>query len=394
MRRFLICVILCAVVWGVQRDSPDSIQPVVYVGLMLIVPLILATTLTGFGFPVHVIPLVLGFLAGGSGIRDTGAFIATAPVAELAQVWVGLYLGASFSYHRFFSKNLGRAALLSVAVTLVPASLTFMLFLDFSAVQAFRLGLLAALAGPMFTLISQPDRRESLSFSLLVTMLGLSLWFLSDLILRTPGLYRAVPSAIIWAVGVELIFRITHKVRTRYGGQLLFGAIVATLFFCARVMHISPLFLALATGVGVSARSVKTGYSLQAMQPLSVPLSHFVLTYFVASLDLSGLLNLSAFHWKLLVIYAGAMLAGKAAGGFSAGRFASLYVRDWSQILPQGFFVFVLLPQVFSPQMEPAVRDGLSAGVVLLCGIAIPMLLTPVLFMYEQLSRRRIQTST
>ena len=393
MRRFLICVIVCAVVWGAQRDFPDSIQPVVYVGLMLIVPLTLASTLAGSGFPVHVIPLVLGFIAGGFGLQDTDPFIATAPFAELAQVWVGLYLGASFSYHRFFSKNLGGAALLSAGATLVPASLAFVLFLDFSAVQAIRLGLLAAMSGPMITLISQPDRREALSFSLLVTMLGLSLWFLADLILRTPGLYRAVPSAIMWAVGVELIVRITHTVRTRHGGQVLFGTIVATLFVCARVMDLSPLFLALVTGAGVSARSGRSGYSLRAMEPLSVPLSHFILTYFVASLDLTGLLELSAFHWKILVVYVAAMLFGKTVGGLSARRFACLYIRDWSQILPQGFVVFVLLSEVFSSGMEPALRDGLIASVVLLCGIALPLLTAPVLVLYERMDRRRIQSS-
>ena len=393
MRRFLICVIVCAVVWGAQRDFPDSIQPVVYVGLMLTVPLTLASTLAGSGFPVHVIPLVLGFLASGSGLQDTDAFIATAPFAELAQVWVGLYLGASFSYHRFFSKNLGGAALLSVGSTLVLASLAFVLFLDFSAVQAIRLGLLAAMSGPMITLISQPDRREALSFSLLVTMLGLSFWFLADLVLRTPGLYRAVPSAIVWVVGVELIVRLTHTVRTRHGGQVLFGAIVATLFVSARVMHISPLFLALVTGVGVSARSGRSGYSLRAMEPLSVPLSHFILTYFVASLDLTGLLELSVFHWKILVVYMAAMLFGKTVGGLSARRFACLYIRDWSQILPQGFVVFVLLSEVFSTGMEPALRDGLSASVVLLCGIALPLLTAPVLVLYERMDRRRIQSS-
>ncbi len=393
MRRFLICVIVCAVVWGAQRDFPDSIQPVVYVGLMLIVPLTLASTLAGSGFPVHVIPLVLGFMAGGFGLQDTDAFTATAPFAELAQVWVGLYLGASFSCHRFFSKNLGGAALLSVGATLVPASLAFVLFLDFTVVQAIRLGLLAAMSGPMITLISQPDRREALSFSLLVTMLGISLWFLADLILRTPGLYRAVPSAIMWVVGVELIVRITHTVRTRHGGQVLFGAIVATIFVCARVMDLSPLFLALVTGVGVSARTGRSGYSLRAMEPLSVPLSHFILTYFVASLDLTGLLELSVLHWKILVVYMAAMLFGKTVGGLAARRFACLYIRDWSQILPQGFVVFVLLSEVFSTGMEPALRDGLIASVVLLCGIALPLLTAPVLVLYERMDRRRIQSS-
>jgi hypothetical protein len=394
MRRFLICVIVCAVVWGAQRHFPDSIQPVVYVGLMLTVPLTIASTLAGSGIPVHVIPLLLGFLASCFGLQVTDAFTATAPFAELAQVWVGLYLGASFSYHRFFSKNLGGAALLSVGATLALASSASMLFLDFSAVHAIRLGLLAAMSGPMITLLSQPDRREALSFSLLVTMLALSLWFLADLILRTPGLYRAIPSVIVWAVGVELIIRITHTVRTRYGGQVLFGAIVATLFVCAKMMDISPLFLALVTGVGVSARSGRSGYSLRAMEPLSVPLSHFVLMYFVAGLDLTGLLKLSAHHWKILVIYVAAMLFGKTVGGLSARRFAFLYVRDWSQVLPQGFVVFVLLSEVFSAGTEPDLRDGLSASVVLLCGIAIPLLMSPILVLYERMDRRRVQNST
>ena len=394
MRRFLICVVLCVVVWGAQHDFPHSIRPVVYVGLMLVVPLTLAGTLKGSGIPIHVVPLVLGFLASGFGIRNTDAFVATSPLAELAQVWVGLYLGASFSYHRFFSKNLGVVAIISLGATLVPAFLALFLLLDFPVVQAIRLGLLAGMSGPMITLISQPDRREALSFSVLVTMLGLSFWFLADLIVRTPGLYRAVPSAIMWAVGVELISRITHTVRTGKGGPVLFGAIVATLFICARAMHISPLFLSLVTGAGVSARSGRSGYALRGMAPMSAPLAHVVLTYYAAGLDFGGLFELSALHWKILGIYVAAMLLGKTAGGLSAMRYARFYVRDWSQLLPQGFFVFVLLHEVFPPVMEPAVRSGLTAGVVLICGVAIPLMASPILFLYERMDRRRIQDAS
>ncbi|MDE2999356.1 MAG: hypothetical protein OXU79_09800 [Gemmatimonadota bacterium] len=393
MRRFLICVILCAVAWGAQHDFPHSVQPAVYVGLMLVVPLTLAGTLAGSAIPLHAIPLALGFLAGGFGIRHTEAFAATAPLSELAQVWVGLYLGASFSYHRFFSKKLGVSAIISIGATLIPAFPAFFLLLGFPVVQAVRLGLLAGMSGPMITLISQPDRREGLSFSILVTSLGLSLWFLADLFVSTPGLYRAVPSAIMWAVGVELIARMTHTVRTGVGGQVLFGAIVATLFVCARTMHISPLFLSLVTGVGVSARSARSGIALRGMAPLSVPLSYVVLTYFAAGLDLDGLLELSALHWKTLVIYVAVMLVGKTAGGLSARRCAGLFVRDWSQLLPQGFFVFALLHEAFSPAMEPAVRSGLTAGVVLLCGIAIPALTAPILYLYERMDRSRIQAA-
>lgn len=393
MKRFLICVILCVVVWGAQHDFPHSIRPVVYVGLMLVVPLTLAGTLAGSAIPFHVIPLVLGLLASGFGIRHTEAFVAAAPLAELAQVWVGLYLGASFSYHRFLSKNLGVSAVISIGATLIPAFLAFFLLLGFPVVQAIRLGLLAGMSGPMITLISQHDRREGLSFSILVTTLGLSLWFLADFFVRTPGLYRAVPSAIMWAVGVELIARMTHTVRTGTGGQVLFGAIVATLFVSARTMHISPLFLSLVTGVGVSARSGRSGFALRGMAPLSVPLAHVVLAYYAAGLDLDGLLELSALHWKILGIYVAAMIIGKTAGGLSAMRCASLYVRDWAQLLPQGFFVFVLLHEAFSPAMAPGVRNGLSAGVVLLCGIAVPVLTAPVLYLYERLDRSRIQAA-
>ena len=394
MRRFLICVILCVVVWGAQHNFPHSIQPVVYVGLMLVVPLTLAGTLSGSGIPFHIVPLLLGFLASGFGIRNTDAFAAAGPLAELAQVWVGLYLGASFSYHRFLSKNLGLTALVSIGATLVPAFLALFLLLDLPVVQAIRLGLLAAMSGPIITLISQPDRREALSFSVVVTMLGLSLWFLADLIVHTPGLYRAVPSAIVWAVGVELIARITRTIRTGKGGQVLFGAIVATLFVCARGMQISPLFLALVTGVGVSTRSGRSGHALKGMAPLAVPFSHVVLTYFASGLDLTGLLELPALQWKILGIYVAAMLIGKTAGGLSAMRYARLYVRDWLQILPQGFVVYVLLHEVFPPAMEPALLNGLTAGVVLLCGIAVPLLSAPTLFLYERMDRRRIQASS
>ncbi len=394
MRRFLICVILCVVAWGSQNDFPHSIRPVVYVGLMLVVPLTLAGTLAGSVIPFHVIPLVLGFLAGGFGFRHTEAFVAASPLAELAQVWVGLYLGASFSYHRFLSKKLGVSASISIGATVIPAFLAFFLLLGFPVVQAIRLGLLAGMSGPMITLISQPDRREGLSFSILVTTLGLSLWFLADLFVRTPGLYQAVPLAIMWAVGVELIARMTHTVRTGMGGQVLFGAIVATLFVCARTMHISPLFLSLVTGVGVSARSGRSGFALRGMAPLSVPLSYVVLTYFTAGLDLNGLLELSALHWKILGIYVAAMLIGKIVGGLTARRWAGLDVRDWSQLLPQGFFVFVLLHEAFPPEMDPAVRNGLTAGVVLLCGIAIPVLTAPIIYVYERMDRSRIQAAT
>ena len=393
MRRFLICVILCVAAWGAQHDFPNSIQPVAYVGLMLVVPLTLAGALSGSGIPLHVAPLVLGFLAGGFGVRHTEAFVAAAPFAELALVWVGLYLGASFSYRRFLSKKLGTSAIVSIGATLIPAFLALFLLLDFPVVQAVRLGLLAGMSGPMITLISQPDRREALSFSVLVTMLGLSLWFLADLIVRTPGLYQAVPSAIMWVVGVELIARITHTIRTGIGGQVLFGAIVATLFVSAQAMHVSPLFLSLMTGVGVSARSARSGIALREMAPLSVPLAHVALTYFAAGLDLAGLLNLSAFHWKILGVYVAAMLAGKTAGGLCAGRHAGLFVRDWSQLLPQGLFAFVLLHEAFPPTLSDT-RNGLTAGVVLLCGIAVPLLLSPALFLYERMDRRRILTAS
>ena len=391
MRRFLICAIVCGVVWGAQHHFPDSIQPVVYVGLMLVVPLTLANALSGSGIPVHVIPLLLGFLASGSGLRHTGAFIATAPFAELAQAWVGLYLGACFSYHhRILSKHLGAATLLSVGATSVPAALALFLFLDIPAVQAIRLGLLAAMSGPMFTLISQSERREALSFSLLVTMLGLAFWFVADLNVRTPDLYRVIPSILMWVVGVDLIARITHTVRTRQGGHVLFGAIAATLFICAHVMQITPLFLALVTGAGVSARSGRSGHSLRAMAPLAVPLSHIVLVFFAASLDLSGLPGISAFHWKILVIYVAAMLFGKTIGGLAAVRYAGLFLRDWLQMLPQGVVVFILLPEVFPSRAEQAVGDGLTASVAIIGGIIIPLLAAPFLYVRDRMDRRRI----
>ena len=390
MRRFLICAIVCAVVWGAQYHFPDAIQPVVYAGLMLVVPMTLANALSGSGIPAHVIPLLLGFLASGSGLRHAGAFIAAAPFAELAQAWVGLYLGACFSYHRIHSKNLGAATLLSLGSTFAPAALALFLFLDVSAVQAIRLGLLAAMSGPMFTLMSQPDRREALSFSLLATMLGLSCWFVVDLIVSTPELYRVIPSLLTWVAGVELIARITHTVRTGQGGQVLFGAIVATLFVCAQAMHISPLFLALVTGAGVSARSGRSGHSLRAMEPLAVPLSHVVLVYFAVSLDLSSLLGFSALHWKILVIYVAAMLLGKTVGGLTAVRYAGLFLRDWSQTLPQGVVVFILLPEVFPSGSDQAIGDGLTASVVLTCGIVIPLLMAPVLYVSDRMDRRRI----
>ena len=390
MRRFLICAIVCGVVWGAQHHFPDAIQPVVYVGLLLVVPLTLANALSGSGIPAHVVPLLLGFLVSGLGLRHTGAFIAAAPFADLAQAWVGLYLGACFSFHRILSKNLGAATLLSLGATFVPAALALLLFLELSAVQAIRLGLLAAMSGPVFTLISQPDRREARSFSLLVTMLGLSCWFIADLIVSTPDLYRAIPSIFVWVVGVELIARITHTVRTGPGGQVLFGAIVATLFVCAHVMQLSPLFLALVTGAGVSARSGRSGHSLRAMEPMAAPLSHLVLVYFAASLDLSGLLGISALDWKILGIYVAAMLFDKTVGGLTAARYAGLFLRDWSQTLPQGLVVFILLPDVFPSGSEQAIGDGLTASVVLVCGVVIPLLVAPVLFMSDRMDHRRI----
>jgi len=113
--------------------------------------------------------------------------------------------------------------------------------------------------------------------------------------------------------------------------------------------------------------------------------------YYAAGLDLAGLLELSALHWTILGIYVAAMIIGKTAGGLSAMRWASLHVQDWAQMLPQGFFVFVLLHEAFSPAMAPEVRNGLSAGLVLLCGIAIPVLTAPVLYLYDRLDRSRIQ---
>ena len=130
------------------------------------------------------------------------------------------------------------------------------------------------------------------------------------------------------------------------------------------------------------------------MAPLAVPFSHVVLTYFAAGLDLTGLLELPALQWKILGIYVAAMLIGKTAGGLSAMRYARLYVRDWLQILPQGFVVYVLLHEVFPPAMEPALLNGLTAGVVFLCGIAVPLLSAPTLFLYERMDRRRIQASS
>jgi hypothetical protein len=113
-------------------------------------------------------------------------------------------------------------------------------------------------------------------------------------------------------------------------------------------------------------------------------------------LDVVGLVGLTAAGWQFLLVYAAAMAAGKAVGCLLANRYAETPLRNWSPVLLQGVLAGILFPLALPGHLglAGAPAASLKAGLILLCGIGVPLLLWPIQHLASRFQRTRSQTAS
>ena len=394
MRTLFICFLLGSLVWLIQQGPAPFSEPTAYLGILIVLPVLASRVAEKGGLPPYIGALIAGFLLGPAGLFSRSALDAVQPFSELATAWVGLYLGASLSPSIISDRRSLYAASAAVIGTVLITSTFLFLTLDFVPVQALQMGILAALAAPFFTHFSPPGPRRALSFSLLTTGLGLVLWGIFQAI-HTPAVppfSQPLLALVLWGIGIELVYRCAHRMRTEPGRYILFGATTLLILIASRSLRFSPLFLSLLTGLALSLRCGRNREPFRTLEGLSGLLVSLVLADFAARLNPVGILQLAPSHWQVLLIYAASMAVGKTVGSILGSRLTASSFRDWSQILPQGLLAGVLMPHVLPPQRFTALSPpaAIETGLILICGIAIPILLRPVWMLVEKIEINRV----
>ena len=398
MRTLFICFLLGALAWLIQQGPSPFGEPVSYVGVLIVLPILGARVAARLGAAPYIGALVAGLLIGPMGLLSDWALSGLAPFEDLAIAWVGLYLGAALAPAVLSDRRLLITASSSAVGALLLTSSSLAFLFSTTPREALGLGLIAALGAPIFAHYTRPIRWETFPLSLLTTGLGLAALGLMEVLdwqadLPLPVLLAGLA---FWGAGIEAAHQASLRIRTAPGRFLLFAGLALLAVMGSRALHLHVLFLSAITGLALSLRF---GTRRRAFGPLSATAElvlPVVVGGFAARLDLFGLLQLSAFQWQFLLVYVVAMVAGKVAGSLLANRSADAPLRNWSPLLLQGILAATLLPMALPAHMglAGAPSASLQAGLVLLCGIGIPLLLWPIQSLAGRFLRTRYQTAS
>ncbi len=398
MRTLFICFLLGALAWLIQQEPSPFGEPVSYVGVLIVLPILGARVAAALGASPYLGALAAGLLIGPMGLLSNWALAGLAPFEDLALAWVGLYLGTALAPAVLSDRRLLSTALSSALGALLLTSVSLAVLFSVSPREALVLGLIAALGAPIFTHYTRPIRWETFPLSLLTTGLGLAALVLVEAVnwqagLPLPDLLTAV---ILWGAGVEATHQASLRIRTDPGRFLLFAGLALLAVMGSRALHVPALLLSAVTGLALSLRF---GTRRRAFAPLSATAElvlPVVVGGFAARLDVVGLFGLSGLQWQFLLLYVATMVAGKVAGILLANRLSDAPPRNWSPLLLQGILAGTLFPLALPAHMglAGAPAASLQAGLILLCGIAIPLLLWPMQSLADRFRRTGYQTAS
>ena len=397
MRTLFICFLLGALAWLIQQGPSPFNEPVSYLGVLIVLPVLGARVAASLRAAPYLGALAAGLLMGPMGLLSNRALGGLAPFEELAMAWVGLYLGTTLAPAVLSDRRLILTASSSALGALLLTSVTLVVLYSATPREALGLGLIAALGAPIFTHYVRPIRWEAFPLSLLATALGLAALGLVEVLdwQASLPLSALLTTLVLWGAGIEATYQASLRIRTDPGRFLLFAGLALLVVVASHALHVHALFLSALTGLALSLRfgaRRRTFAPLSATAELALPV---VVGGFAARLDVLGLLGLSASQWQFLLLYAATMVAGKVAGCLLANRSSDAPLRNWSPLLLQGIIAGTLFPLALPARMGLAAAGAapLQAGLILLCGIGIPLFLWPIQSLVNRLMRTRVQTA-
>ena len=399
MRNVFICLSLGALIWWVQSGSAPLTEPLVFLGFLVVLPLMCVRAAERTGLPPHIGALVAGAMIGPTGFVSGWALDLVRPFTDLAAAWVGLYLGSTLMPGRVFERRSFAAALTAV---IGPALTTFALMavLGLSPAFALRVGLLAAVSAPLLSFLCPPGQRCDLSLHLLVSGLSLLpfivLCAVQDGSLSIEALSRAGFDILCWAVAVELIHHTARRIKTDPGHYVLVVAAALLILLGCQARGLSPLLVSLATGAALALRSGRNRAHVHALEGGTKLLGALVVADFAARLDPVAAIRLAPGHWAFLLAYGASMVVGKTVGAALGSRLRADALRHWLDLLPQGILASLFLSRAL-PSQHPLLHlppGTMEAGLILLCGVGIPIVLLPVRRLLERIQIRRFQRAS
>lgn len=380
MRNLFTCFLLCIVVWLIQRGPVPILEPASFVGILAVLPVILAEFAERSGIPAFTGALLAGLLLGPAGLLSDTAVASARPFSELALVWVGLYLGLSVTPSLISDRRYLVPAFMAVIGAAVVTSVVFVVVFECTVEDALQLGLLASIGAPILMLRSLSKQVETWSLSLLTSVLGLALLgIVLTLRLALPDALSAAPFLEIgyWLIGVEVVNRCLHRVRTDWGRFFLLGAATLIIFLAAKHYGVSSLLLASLSGLLLSFRfdHLDAKRISARVSELLVP---FVVAEFAARTISWELALLSGRPLYILMIYAFCVSSGKAASLFVASRLSADVPRPDFNVLPQGILAAGLFIPVLPAGLLALPIANLEIAFVLVCGLGISLCTLPV----------------
>ena len=381
MRSLFVCLVLGALAW-LSNGAEPSAGPLVYLGLMIAVPALASRLTPIHGQFAHVGALAAGFLLGWTGLVSEPAFESIQPYLNVAAVWVGMHLSACLPVSLLHDRRLLLALFAAGACPFLLCFTGLTLLLALPAGSALLLALLSPISAPLFAQISQPGRKQAVWLSVLLTCAGLVLW----LLLAGPaGLWTQSGTStalmlLIWVMGMEALHRASEVVRSEPGHFLLSGAAALVLSIAASRSGVPALYLGLASGLMLAARTRRPPQCVTVTAPVATMLVPFVLAAFAARLPVALLSSSLSGLWPFLAVYTGCLVVGKLTGIILAGRLTSIPLRDWILTLPQGLPAGMLVLSGLPSHAMPPGGDAavLAAALMGLCGIGLSLATWPL----------------
>jgi len=375
-----ICFFLAILVWLVQQGPTQYREPTPYVGLLIVLPVVATWFFRRGKISAPIGGLTVGFLVGGMGLISPEIEASTEPFAQLASIWVGLYLGSSLSPSRIRDWKLLAIAFSSVVAAILVTTFSLLLAYPVSAAEALKMGMLAALAAPYFSRMGQASHSTALQISVLTTGIGLLIWGVY-FVVETPEWYeylnRYTLLYIVYClVGLELTALGLRCIRTDPGRCVYFGILSFLILVFGLTYDISPVFISLIAGFALSIRCGNNRNSFNALGTLSELLVPFVLADFAVRLMAINAYEIITVPWQFLLVYTSAMVFGKVVGGLLACRLTGRLYHDWITILPQGILAAIFLPHSL-PYFASTFPGASATGFVVLCGMTLSLLVVP-----------------
>ena len=354
MRLFCITLGIGILIWLLQ--SPPEM---VWVGFLM------TTSIVGARLAHRAkLPDVLGMIAAGLAIGFAPITTAEShqsikPFADIAMVWVGLYLGTSLSRPIFANQRLLTG---SICLYAVPVLTTFsaLIFFDLHLVTTLQLAILSGTSAPIFLDRTEHNLRDTWPFSFCVTAIGLGLLFLTGLIFGIEFILNdgfdsflhltadIALAVLVGVIGIELVHRWLQHLHTPTGQFTSWFALSFLLALASWHIWIHPLILAWAVGLALSLRT-KRGLRPNMRPPNAEALTAFALAHYVSGLVLDWQISSAPPHFYALVA---ALILGKIAGGLLCKRFTSQPVQAWLPLLSQGLLAIVCFESIV-PEIAP-----------------------------------------